>query len=134
MGNPVHLLESRADSASAEGSSFELRARLEGGPEAQMPVLFLLSSLAFLEAQPAGDSASEYFAEDGWTPADFVEHLRFDGGGLGLDLGIIRGRSVLTRLSLTPNGDLQIATSGRGQSPARWLSFVRGRSHIQPVS
>lgn len=133
MGNPVHLLESRTESLS-DASNVELTARLEGGAESQIPVLFLLSSLAFLEAQPAADSSTEYFSEDGWTPADFLEHLRFDGGAMGLDLGIIRGRQVLTRLSLTPDGELRIRTAGRGQSSTRWLSFVRGRSHIQPVS
>ena len=152
MGNPVHLLESRMESLS-DVSQVEITARLEGGAPSHIPVLFLLSSLAFLEAQPVSDgsggagasdglgvtdlsrsSSNDYFAEDGWTPADFLEYLRFDGGAMLLDLGEIRGREVSTQLSLSAAGELKIRTSGRGQSSTRWLSFVRGQSHIQPVS
>jgi hypothetical protein len=139
MGNTVHLLETRA-----EEPAVELRALLPAPAEAQVPVLFLLSSLAFLEAQPlpieqeeldlVETFEDEYSEADGWTPADFLSHLRFDGGALRLNLGCVRGRGVFTELSLTPEGELRIRTLGRGNSATRWLSYVRGRSHIQPVS
>ncbi len=188
MGNSVRLLETRKSDF-----TIELRAHLPGPRPAQVPVLFLISSLAFLEARPfRGDQGSEdfedsensvfsetqpptlliagtrlsgsslstpslgspeiltdgaaemppewlicdpqeYIETDGWTPADFLEHLKFDDGQLRISLGCIRGRAVFTEISLDPQGQLKIRTIGRGHSADRWLSFVRGRSHMQPV-
>ena len=191
MGNSVRLLETRKSDF-----TIELRAHLPGPKPAQVPVLFLLSSLAFLEARPfGGDEASgpegddggyesvestdsdgspdspviliagtqlsggslgtvsefqsdgvaemppewlicdpqEYLEVDGWTPADFLEYLQFDEGQLRVSLGCVRGRAVFTEISLDPQGQLRIRTIGRGHSADRWLSFVRGRTHMQPV-
>jgi hypothetical protein len=127
IGNRVEILESRSTDA-----VHEVRARLFGrSPASQIPILFLLSSLAFLEAGPTeGEEPAEI---DGWTPADFLSHLRFDGGRLELTLERIRGRAVCTWLTLTPEGELTLRTRGRGRSATRWLGFVRGRSHLQPV-
>lgn len=148
MGNAVHLLETRSDEPCVE-----LRAHLPGPSETHVPILFLLSSLAFLEAKPLptvppkvpNDEAqpgwsglicdlAEYSEADGWTPADFLSHLKFDESGLKLSLACVRGRAVFTDLTLTPQGDLWIRTFGRGQSVTRWLSYVQGRSHMRPVS
>ncbi len=181
MGNSVRLLETRKSDF-----TIELRAHLPGPKPAQVPVLFLLSSLAFLEARPFGGDVpdgdestdsdgspdspviliagtqlsggslgtvsefqsdgvaemppewlicepQEYLEVDGWTPADFLEYLQFDEGQLRVSLGCVRGRAVFTEISLDPQGQLRIRTIGRGHSADRWLSFVRGRSHMQPV-
>jgi hypothetical protein len=144
IGNAVRVVETRsADAAHA------VRALLpDCAAESRIPVLFLLSSLAFLEASPArtADEATEEseaepdadedgFREiDGWTPADFLTHLRFEGSWLRVSLGEVRGRAIHTDLALSNAGDLRIDTVGRGQSASRWLSFVEGRRHLQTVT
>ena len=128
MGKTVNVLEDRG------GDSFhEVRAHLPNCSEQSMiPILFLISSLSFLEAGPVLDEDGETeFAEvDGWTPADFVSHLRFEGSGLRVALDCIRGRSIFTTILLSPNGELTIQTRGRGKSATRWINYVRGRSHL----
>lgn len=114
----------------------ELRAHLPHAPgssQAQIPVLFLLSSLAFLEAKPVGGS-DEFDEVDGWTPSDFLSHVRFEGGMLKLSMGCVRGRAVFTDISIDSQGELWIQTVGRGHSAQRWLGYVRGQSHMHSVS
>jgi hypothetical protein len=134
IGNTVHVLESTCGDA-----VHELRAHLpDRCGSSAIPVLFLLSSLAFLEAAagiPADEASdsSDFHEADGWTPADFLSHLKFEGKELRLSLTEVRGRAVFTDLSLTHSGDLKIRTLGRGQSATRWLSFVQGRRHLQEI-
>jgi hypothetical protein len=128
MGLPVRVTECR------RGSNFqELRARLSGLQSGNLiPVLFLLTSLAFLEA--SSEEVDAVQAPDGWTPVDFLSHLRLEDGALKVSLDRIRGRKVCTDVSLSPDGELSILTRDRGQSATRWLAFVEGRSHLRPVS
>lgn len=132
MGNAVQVLESRGSA-----SFHEVRAHLPGiSKSSEIPILFLITSLAFLEASPIvdGDGLSPDFAEiDGWTPADFLSHLRFEDRKLKLELRKIRGRAIFTEVSLSTAGDLTIVTQGRGQSANRWLAYVEGRSHLREV-
>ena len=132
IGNQVQVIETRG------GDAFhEVRARLAVCPESSMiPVLFLLTTLAFLEANPQlfeGVPHPDFMEVDGWTPADFLSHLRFEGRKLSISLEQVRGREVTTSIGLTAVGDLTIRTQGRGQSATRWLAYVQGRSHLQTV-
>src|SRR5690606_11607739 len=105
-----------------------VKAHLPSTSQASMlPVLFLITTLAFLEA----DSETEV---DGWTPADFLSYLRFEGGTLRIRLEVVRTRAVFTDVSLTSDGELSIETRGRGLSATRWLSYVEGRSHLRKVN
>lgn len=129
IGNQVHVLETLGG-----GSFQEVRAHLpELSESSRIPVLFLITSLAFLEASPYCYHP-EFNEIDGWTPADFLSQLRFDRNQLKVSLEVIRGRSVQTEVFLNEKGDLKIRTNGRGQSATRWLSYVQGRSHLQQVS
>lgn len=122
MGKTVNVLE-----AIGGDSLHIVRAHLPEGTEKDaLPVLFLLTSLAFLEADPGSDV-------DGWTPADFLSHLRFDGGFLSVKLETVRGRGVFTEITLSAAGDLFIQTKGRGNSASRWLNYVQGRRYLKPV-
>lgn len=123
MGQPVQLLESKGGDG-----THEVIAHLPATTQSTMiPVMFLITTLAFLEA----DSETEV---DGWTPADFLSHLRFESGTLHLRLEVVRGRPVFTDVSLTSEGELKIQTRGRGLSATRWLSYVEGRSHLRKVN
>ncbi|MBC7692559.1 MAG: hypothetical protein H7222_12410 [Methylotenera sp.] len=130
MGKTVQVLESRGGDG-----VHEVRAYLPDCSETSIiPILFLLTSLAFLEAGPGEDTLSDEYAEiDGWTPADFLSHLRFEDGELRVSLNRIRGRAVYTQASLSYLGNLTLRTRARGQSATRWLSYVQGRSHLQEV-
>ena len=129
MGKSVQVLE-----AQESGASHEVRAFIENCAESSViPVLFLLTSLAFLEAIPDTESGQDFSEVDGWTPADFLSHLRFEDQELKLSLGLIRGRAVNTSVALSYMGELTLSTSGRGQPARRWLSFVQGRTHLQEV-
>ena len=133
IGNTVKVLESKG------GATFhEVRAHLPDCSESSMiPVLFLLTSLAFLEASAEsveGLPNPEYNEVDGWTPADFLSHLRFDGRKLLINLDSVRGRRVQTTIVLKATGDLVLKTVGRGQSAARWLGYVQGRAHLREVN
>ena len=129
MGQPVNLVASR------DGANFhEIRANLpEISVNSLIPVMFLVTTLSFLEASLPGEDPEEDRGPDGWTPADFLSHLRFDQGSLKVSLDTVRGRSVYTDVELTPKGELTIMTRGRGQSATRWLAYVEGRSHLRPV-
>lgn len=142
IGNTVRVVETRSGE-----STHAVRAHLpECTAENLIPILFLISSLAFLEATPtvradqvatdddAGEESGEFNEVDGWTPADFLSHLRFEGARLRLSLKEIRGRNVFTEITLTVTGDLSLETLGRGQSANRWLAFVEGRRHLQQVA
>jgi hypothetical protein len=157
IGNAVHLIETRAG-----GAMHEVTAHLPDHPAGNgIPVLFLISSLAFLEATPSpaftddgailerglgarlADDAEDddteagpegrYNEVDGWTPSDFLSHLRYDGRDLALVLGEVRGRAVFTEIRLTAEGNLVIKTLNRGQSANRWLTYVQGRTHLSPI-
>lgn len=145
IGNPISVVE---DTGSALFHT--VRARVPTSPgatgsheETVIPVLFLLTSLAFLEAMPVAKPSSDaeetseeeggYSEVDGWLPADFLSHLRFEENQLRICLGEIRGRMVATEIVLNSAGELTITTQGRGQSATRWISYVRGQSHLQPA-
>lgn len=130
---------------------FRIRAMLEEAEESsRLSVLFLLSSLAFLEAKPSTDRSSEVGDPDsepegqldgqldsqldGWTPTDFISYLRLDrDGSLKIELNQVRGRAVKTAIRLRANGELCVETRDRGQSANRWIHFVRGKSHLASV-
>ena len=123
MGQPVHVLENRSGDA-----YHAVRARLpELSQSSMIPVMFLITTLAFLEA-----AVGEVI--DGWTPADFLSHLRFEHSCLVVRLEVIRERAVFTEVSLSPKGELSIETRGRGQSATRWLAYVEGRTHLHRVN
>ncbi len=123
MGQPVHVLENRSGDA-----YHAVRARLPELSETSMiPVMFLITTLAFLEA-----GTTE--GVDGWTPADFLSYLRFEHGSLVVRLDVIRERAVFTEVNLNPKGEISIETRGRGQSATRWLAYVEGRSHLHRVN
>lgn len=140
MGQPVLVTDTRdADLI------HEVRALLPECPDSKhLPILFLLTSLAFLEAQPIARhrrasedqelQASEFQAEDGWTPADFLTYLRRAEDGFVITLGTVRGRQVETQASLSTLGELKISTYARGRSASRWITFVRGQTHLQEVN
>ncbi len=137
IGRHVSVLEAKGGDA-----CHEVRAFLPGySEESVIPVLFLLTSLAFLEATPGqrndaldeDEEETEFNEVDGWTPADFLSHLKFEDGRLQICLGRVRGRSVFTELSVFPEGELLIRTFGRGQSAIRWLAYVQGRTHLQKI-
>lgn len=134
MGKAVTVLEVRGGD-----SHHQVRALLPDLHEKSvMPILFLLTSLAFLEASPQGEGedgalSADYAEVDGWTPADFLSHLRFEAGRVVLHLENVRGRSVRTRMEMTPLGELFVETWARGTSATRWLAYVRGRSHLAEV-
>lgn len=136
IGQSVNVTDSRdADLV------HELRAHLPDCPESKhLPILFLITSLAFLEAQPmsgkhiGSHGAESYNETDGWLPADFVFNLRRGLDGFEINLGVVRGRQVETHVSLSSLGELRITTQGRGRSATRWVAFVRGQTHLQQVN
>jgi hypothetical protein len=126
MGKTIEVIESRGGF-----DSHEVRANLKDFTEAcRLPVLFLLTTLAFLEAQ-VSDEGSEL---DGWLPADLISHLRIEPELIKVSLDEIRGRKIQTEIQLSFSGELFIRTNGRGLSANRWLSYVRGRSYLQDAS
>lgn len=132
IGNTVNVLEHRSEDA-----LHEVRALLPDHAESSViPVLFLLTSLAFLEAPPVlpeVDENSDFNEVDGWLPADLLSHLRFEEKQLRVSLSVVRGRAIFTDIAITANGELTIRTQARGQSASRWLTYVQGRSHLQPT-
>ena len=111
------------------GFSSELVARLEGLTErASIGLLFLWSSLAFLEARPLsaeGILPSDYSADDAWGSLDFLDHFRWDGRRLGVELRTLRGRQVDTSLRLDRMGVFSVRTQGRGDSALWWFRSFR---------
>src|SRR6476646_2746114 len=89
IGNPIHVLETTEGEA-----ELKVKAFLPELSEASLiPVVFLITSLSFLEAkpiQPDPNIASEYRDPDGWTPADLLANLRFEEGAVRMSLEIVR--------------------------------------------
>jgi len=106
------------------GFESELILRVEDGQDAaHIGLMFLWSSLAFLEASPLsheGIHSRDYRPDDGWGSLDFLRCLKWHGGRLGLDLGVIRGRQVATELVLIQDTLFVVRTRGRGDSPLHW--------------
>ncbi|MFN7683957.1 MAG: hypothetical protein ACK5QT_00915 [Oligoflexia bacterium] len=92
-------------------------------------LLFLWSSLAFLEAKPLtceGVIPQEYQPDDGWSSLDFLRHLNWEGDRLSVELGVIRGRQVSTRFEVNQAGVFFVMTQGRGDSALNWFDAFRG--------
>ncbi|MEN9723313.1 MAG: hypothetical protein RJB38_1299 [Pseudomonadota bacterium] len=115
------------------GFESELVARVQdpeaGTENAAMGLLYLWSSLAFLEASVLsfeGILPSEFDSEDGWSSLDFLENLTWEEDRLRVQLSIIRGRQVQTDLWLSRRGLFVVRTQGRGDAPWHWFqSFKR---------
>ncbi len=115
------------------GFSSELVARAEplslpGSGRSAIGLLFLWSSLAFLEARPLlreGVVPSDYQAEDGWSSIDFLTHLRWEEARLVLNLSVLRGRQISTHLWLRRDGLFTVQTAGRGDSALGWFESFR---------
>ncbi len=95
------------------------------GPGSAVGLLFLWSSLAFLEAHALsreGLVPDDYQVEDGWSSLDFLENLRWEEDRLRLQLRVVRGRQVATDLWLSRKGWFVVRTEGRGDSPLHWFN------------
>jgi hypothetical protein len=98
------------------------------GGKSAIGLLFLWSSLAFLEARPLlceGVLPVDYRNDDGWSSIDFLSHLRWEDGRLAVRLGTLRGRQVATVLWLRRDGLFTVRTSGRGDSALAWFESFR---------
>lgn len=106
------------------GFECELVLRVRSSPEsAHMGLMFLWSSLAFLEASPLsleGIHPRDYRSDDGWGSLDFLKAIRWEGDRLVLELGVVRGRQIETSLCLLRQGVFIIKTRGRGDSALHW--------------
>lgn len=131
MGNQLMILEDHGTD-----DLYQVRAHLPQMSEGRiLPILFLLTSLAFLEAHPVEDQEgvpiASYKDPDGWLATDFLSHLNFEGQKLRISLVEVRGRKVATEITVDAFGDLSLVTRGRGHSASRWIAYVQGRPHLK---
>ena len=96
----------------------------DGREPSAVGLLFLWSSLAFLEAHAIsheGIPAQDYQSEDGWSSLDFLENLSWEVDRLRVRMNVVRGRQVTTEISISREGLFVVRTRGRGDSPLRWF-------------
>jgi hypothetical protein len=65
---------------------------------------------------------------------DLCGHLRFWKGALCLDADSVRGRMMKTRVTLWPNGVVEIQTTNRHQMASRWIGTIKGKKHLRLAS
>lgn len=126
-----HDLEIHAIPLGRNGTEgYEVHARvLTNDSTDLMPVLFLISTLAFLEAPAV---SLEYQNVDGWTPQDFIAALKFEADGMKIKLDSVRGRGVYTEITLSQNGCLVLKS--KSDKAVSWLQYVRGQRDPKSIS
>jgi len=97
-------------------------------------LVFVLGLLSFAAARPRGISGQWYEDDDQFTAADMLRHLRFERGGLHLDVDYLRGRCVKTQIEVKGDGRVILETVNRGQAATRWVDQLRGKKFLRPVA
>jgi hypothetical protein len=94
--------------------------------------IFVLALLSFAEATPAGASEKDFVADDQFTVADLLEHLRYERGELRFSADYLRGRRLKTDITVRPDGCVTLRTRCRGEAAKRWVEKLKGprRLHV----
>jgi hypothetical protein len=134
----IHTLEPsitscpHADDVCIEG---RVHLRVEGriGEEedddvefAALGLLYTFGALSLRDATPRGNSRFDYRAQDQWTAADLLRHLRFVRGELHFHADYVRGRMMKTTVVVRKDGTLVLETVNRGEAALAWLSQIKG--------
>jgi hypothetical protein len=117
---PIRILSSEA-TEEPEFSAQRLRVKiLHGDVDASaLALIFAVAVLSFHDARPRGMSDIDYIERDEWTVDDLCGHLRFWKGALCLDADYVRGRMMKTRVTVWPNGVIEIQTTMASSSSNR---------------
>ncbi|MCC7381753.1 MAG: hypothetical protein IT384_07975 [Deltaproteobacteria bacterium] len=96
--------------------------------------IFVLATLSFADARPRGYSEKEFVADDEFTVADLLAHLRFERGELHFSVDYLRGRCAKTDVVVRRNGRVTLTTRCRGEAPLRWIDRLKGKKVLERIS
>jgi hypothetical protein len=94
--------------------------------------LFAVGALSFNDARPRSDSNECFEPNDRFTPADLLEHLRFEQGKLRLHVDDLRGRCLNTTVEVASDGKIRLETTHRGKAAVGWVTRLQGKQLLQP--
>jgi len=97
-------------------------------------LIFVLGAPSFHDGRPRGVSGEWFEDEDQFTVADMLRNLRFEHGGLHLDVDYLHGRCVKTTVEVSSDGKIILDTVNRGQAATRWVDRIRGKKPFQAVA
>ena len=96
-------------------------------------ILFTLSLLSFTYAAPRGYSEKEFIPDEEWNFEYFLQGLEFENGRLEYSGDYVSGRHIKTTIIYEPGGRMVLDTRNRGKGADRWMLYLQGKRHIQPL-
>lgn len=146
-GTLVHfeLVETDVRPPTADGEEYALRAELQLGEVdddgdrsddeswGAFGFIFALAVLSFHDARSRGYSEIEFENADEFDLKDFLDHLRYESGGLRFSADYVRGRCMKTDITVRNGGRTTLETLCRGEAATRWLDRLRGKKILKAV-
>jgi len=132
---PLRILSSEA-TEEPEFSAQRMRVKIlrDDVEDGALALIFAVAVFSFHDARPRGTSDIDYVERDEWTLDDLCGHLRFWKGSLCLDTDYVRGRMMKTRVTVWPNGVVEVQTTNRHQMASRWIGTIKGKKHLRLAS
>ena len=95
--------------------------------------IYCLATLSFSDAKPRNSSELDYDSDDEFTVGDMVSCLSFENGKLRFYGDYLKGRLVKTRITIEPNGKVEVETVCRGNALSIWLQKLQGKKTLQSI-
>jgi len=96
-------------------------------------VLFALSLMSFSFAAPRGISEMYFVPDEDWTIEYFLTGLRYRWRKICFTSDYVSGRLMKTNIDFESGGKVKMVTRNRGRGTERWLMYLQGKKHINPV-
>jgi hypothetical protein len=96
-------------------------------------VLFALFLLSFSFAAPRGISEMHFVPDEDWTIEYFLTGLRYRWRKICFTSDYVSGRLMKTNIDFESGGKVKMVTRNRGRGTERWLMYLQGKKHINPV-
>ena len=96
-------------------------------------VLFALSLMSFSFAAPRGISEMHFVPDEDWTIEYFLTGLRYRWRKICFTSDYVSGRLMKTNIDFESGGKVKMVTRNRGRGAERWLTYLQGKKHINPV-
>jgi len=96
-------------------------------------ILFCLAMMSFADAAPRGISENYFIPDEDWSLGYFVDGLEYKYGSICYSADYLSGRMMKTDVIFDKDGKVTLTTRNRGKSADKWLTFLRGKKHLQKV-
>jgi hypothetical protein len=106
--------------------SMEIRLKIseDDVETAAFGLIFMIATLSFSDALPAGYSKNHFRHDDEYSVTDFLQHLSFRDGRLHWATDYVRGRLMKTTVHIDRQGNVLLRALNRDELPRRWLGLM----------